>query len=119
MVSRAKLYRQLDALELELAEQLSAHLGVAAAGDNDFIFCVAEFSSTAGVNDQPDRTTEQLIVLSRRILALHEKLGESSQGTPAERLCWYCQQWSRETDPREKLARSLARQFLAEIQLGD
>ena len=119
MVAKTKLYRQLDGLETDLAEQLSAHLKVAARGNNDWVFCVTEFRPAQQARGRSDRTTEKLIALSRRILTLYEKLDEPSGRTPAARLCWYCQQWSRAADDGKLLGQTLARQFLAEIEAGE
>ncbi len=40
MVSKSKLYTQLDLLESELREKLIPRLKSAARGNNDLIFCV-------------------------------------------------------------------------------
>ncbi len=113
MVSNAKLYTQLDRLECELTERLVPHIDQAALGQNDLVFCVADFAPSE--HAQIDMETEALVQLGRQILALREKLGESSAGTPAERLCWYCRQWGDAYRKNKQAARALAEAFRGEI----
>ena len=116
MVSKSKLYRQLDALESELRERLVPHIEAAALGRNDLVFCVREFNPYPQLANRTDATTESLIVLGRKILGLMEKLGEPSTGTIAERICWYCYEWGNVSDSHRKSAKTLAQQFLEEIR---
>jgi len=44
MVSKVKLYTQLDALEAELRDRIIPHLQNAAEGKNNLIFCVVPFN---------------------------------------------------------------------------
>lgn len=113
MVSKAKLYAQLDSLEEELREKLIPHIEAAAAGDNEFVFCVNEFNPHRALKGRIDATTEGLIVLGRQILRLMDKLGEPSDGSLAERICWYCNEWA---DHHSKGAQGLAARFLEEIR---
>ncbi|MEZ5556522.1 hypothetical protein [Haliea sp.] len=115
MVSKAKLYAQLDRLEDELEERLVMHLEAAATGANDFAFCATDFRAASRPNDRIDAEADALVHLGRRILTLREKLGESSAGTPAERLCWYCRKWGEAGDDGRRAARELASDFLQEI----
>ena len=114
MVSRGKLYEQLDSLEQELYQKLIPHLKLAANGGNDIIFSTSDFNSSQH-KEQHDVTTMQLIHVGRQILSLKKKLGETTEGIIAERLCWYCREWG---NPESKLrgnAQELAKQFLDEI----
>ncbi len=117
MVSKAKLYKQLDRLENELKEKLVPHLRMAASGENDFIFCTTDFNTLRRLRGKTDKRTEELIGLGRQILLLKEKLGESSEGSIAERICWYCRKWSNSgSDYQTTMV--LAKQFLQEIAVG-
>ncbi len=115
MVSRSKLYEQLDALELELEEKLIPHLENAANGKNDLVFCVSDFNPFAELKDKTDHTTERLVHIGRQILALKKKLGEKSEGSIAERICWYCREWGNLENTHRKNAQDLANQFIKEI----
>jgi hypothetical protein len=53
-------------------------------------------------------------VLGRQVLALKEKLGECSKGSNAERICWYCREWSKPKIP--VAGTQLAQRFLDEIE---
>ncbi|MFK8029828.1 MAG: hypothetical protein AB8G18_06280 [Gammaproteobacteria bacterium] len=114
MVSKAKLYSQLDRLEEELRERIVPHLKEAAAGNNNLVFCTSDFNSLPGRKQQPDAESDALVQLGRQILVLRDKLGESSGGTVAERICWYCREWVRNADDR-KSAQVLATAFLQEL----
>lgn len=116
MVSKAKLYAKLDALEAELERTLLPHLRMAASGKNDLIFCVADFNPFRELKHKTDKQTEELIGLGVQILSLKEKLDEPSEGSIAERICWYCREWSDIKNHHRKSAVSLAKQFLAEIE---
>lgn len=116
MVSRSKLYAQLDALESELKEDLIPHLEIAANGDNDLIFCVEQFNPFNELNSKTDRITEKLINVGAQILVLKNKLGDPSEGSIAERICWYCREWGNLENNHRKSAQGLAKQFLEEIK---
>ncbi len=116
MVSRAKLYSQLDRLKDELKERLIPHLEKAVSGKNDLVFCTAEFNTLPELKRRADTETESLVRLGRQILVLEDKLGESSDGTAAQRLCWYCRTWGDATDHHGKSAQGLAAQFLEEVR---
>ncbi|MFK7733731.1 MAG: hypothetical protein AB8B48_19075 [Pseudomonadales bacterium] len=118
MVSKAKLYSQLDIKEDELEGRIIPHLERAANGKNDLIFCTAEFAPFPELRYRSDPETESLIQLGRQILALREKLGDETEDTIAARLCWYCRKWGDTTDQHAKAAQALAVQFLTEIR-GD
>lgn len=115
MVSKVKLYSQLDSMEQELRERTIPHLEDAARGGNDLVFCVSDFNSSPELKLRTDAETESLIQLGRQVLSLREKLGEPSDGTIAERLCWYCRKWSDSGDNYRKSAQGLAVEFLKEI----
>lgn len=115
MVSKAKLYSQLDTLEDELQERIIPHLQQAEDGKNDLVFCVSDFNPFPKLRLNTDAETESLIQLGRQILSLREKLDESSENTIAERICWYCRAWSDARDAHGKAAQDLAREFLKEI----
>lgn len=115
MVSRAKLYSQLDGIEDELQSRLVPHLEQAASGGNELVFCVSDFNPFPALKFRTDANTEDMIQLGRQILALREKLGESSVGTLAERLCWYCRKWGDTQDNHRKAAQGLAVDFLEEV----
>lgn len=115
VVSKAKLYLKLDTLEAQLLELLVPHLENAINGNNDFIFCVKPFNKTRELKNSTDELTEELIEMGAQVLALREKLGEPSIGSPAERICWYCRQWS-DVDKHSRLSTpGLAKQFLSEM----
>ena len=116
MVSKVKLYTKLDQLELELEQRLVEHLEVAAKGGNDFVFCVKGFHSFNELKCRSDKVTEELISIGSQVLGLREKLGESTEGTPAEKICWYCREWGNRENHHRNSAQSLARQFLNEIK---
>ena len=116
MVSKAKLYSRLDALEAELEQGLLPHLRNAAEGNNDLIFCVKAFNPFRELRLKTDRLTEELIDIGSQILSLREKLGESSDGTIAERICWYCREWSNAGNYDRGAGAGLAKQFLAEME---
>ena len=115
MVSRVKLYSRLDAIEDELRERLVPHLEIAANGRNDFVFCSTDFNPFQEFKLNIDSETDELIKLGDQILALREKLGESSDGSIAERICWYCRKWGDKRDHHRKSAQGLAQEFLQEI----
>lgn len=115
MVSKAKLYSKLDLLEYELRELLLPHLKNAVEGKNDLIFCVKQFNTVSSLKNKTDQFTEELIEVGAQILSLREKLGESSTGTVAERICWYCREWENTQNHHRPSATGLAKQFLAEI----
>jgi hypothetical protein len=115
MVSKAKLYVQLDRLEDELRHRTVPHLEKAAIGQNNLIFCVTDFNPFPQLKNRTDVETELLIQIGRQILGLNEKLGESSEGSIADRLCWYCRTWGNTGDSHGKTAQGLAREFLQEI----
>lgn len=116
MVSKAKLYNRLDALENELRESLLPHLKNAAEGNNDLIFCVKAFNPFRELKNRTDKLTEELIEIGVQILSLREKLGEPSEGTIAERICWYCREWGNTNNHHRPSGRGLAKQFLAELE---
>ena len=116
MVSKAKLYSRLDALEDELRELLLPHLRNAAEGKNDHIFCVKAFNPFHELKYKTDKLTEELIETGSQILSLRGKLGEPSEGTIAERICWYCQEWGNTENAHRPSGTGLAKQFLAEIE---
>ena len=115
MVSRSKLYEQLDALELELKDRLIPHLKKAAEGGNGLVFCTRDFNPYQELKTKTDQQTEQLIHIGRQILTLKKKLEESTEGSIAERLCWYCREWGNLDNHYKKNAQDLAKQFLNEI----
>lgn len=116
MVSKAKLYSSLDALEAELEERLLPHLRNAAQGKNDLIFCVNTFNPFRELRSKTDKLTEALIDIGAQILSLREKLGEPTEGSIAERVCWYCREWSKAPSRHKATGASLAKQFLAELE---
>ena len=116
MVSKAKLYSKLDLLEAELEEGLVPHLRNAANGKNDLIFCVSVFNTSRKLKNSTDKKTEELIEIGSQIISLRDKLGESSVGTIAERICWYCRAWRDKGQHHRKSGIDLAKQFLAEIE---
>ena len=116
MVSRRKLYAQLDSLESELKQNLTPHLEAAANGNNDLVFCVGKFNPFSGLKGKTDKTTENLVTIGTQILVLKNKLGEPSEGSVAERICWYCREWGNLENSHRKSAQDLAKQFLEEIK---
>ena len=119
MVSKSKLYSKLDALEEELKTSLIPHLQNAAAGKNDLIFCVAAFNPYRELKHRTDKFTEELIDIGSHILSLRSKLGEPSEGTIAERICWYCREWSNHENNHRPSGTGLAKQFLEEIRRSE
>ncbi len=115
MISKAKLYSRLDQMETELRERLIPHLEDAAAGKNDLVFCVPDFNPFQQLRFKTDTTTGELVKLGRQILGLRGKLGEPSDGTIAERICWYCRKWGDTSDSQENAAQGLAKEFLEEV----
>lgn len=116
MVSRSRLYAQLDSLELELEEKLVPHLQEAAKGKNEFVFCAANFIPHLHLRSKADKNTAALISLGESILSLKTKLGDPSEGSIAERLCWYCDAWGNLADRHRNSGQELALQFLDEIK---
>jgi len=116
MVSKAKLYTQLDALESELKERLIPLLKQAAEGNNDLMFCVVGFNPFPELKSRTNKKTEALVSIGSQILTLRSKLNEPSDGIIAERICWYCQKWSDSGNNQRKSAQGLAQQFLEEIE---
>lgn len=116
MVSKAKLYSKLDALEADLKDRLVPHLRIAADGKNDLIFCVKVFNSFRELRFKTDELTEELVEIGSQILPLRKKLNESSDGTIAERICWYCREWSKVEKYHSESGSRLAKQFLSEIE---
>ena len=116
VVSKAKLYSRLDVLEAELEEGFVPHLRNAVNGENDLIFCVSVFNTFRELRNHTDKKTEEFIEIGSQIISLRDKLGESSAGTIAERICWYCREWSDKNSHHRKSGTSLAKQFLAEIE---
>ena len=116
MVSRSKLYAQLDMLESELREKIIPHLEKAAEGKNDLVFCVKEFNNFSDLKDKTDKYTETLVRIGAKILVLKKKLGVPAEGSIAERICWYCREWGNLTNTHRKSAQGLAIQFLDEIK---
>jgi len=115
MVAKAKLYSQLDALEAELASRWVPHLERAASGDNSAVFCVVGFSSPSQLRSGTDPVTTELVDLGAQILSLKSKLNLPSQGSIAEKICWYCREWAKSQSDNSKRAKALASQFLQEI----
>lgn len=116
MVSKSKLYIQLDRLEEELEEKLIPHLEEAAKGRNEFIFCAKSFVAQASLRKHADAYTQELIDLSSKILSLRDNLGESTDGCVAERICIYCGKWGNVKDRHRNLGQELALEFLHEIK---
>jgi hypothetical protein len=115
MVSRSKLYAQLDSLESELKNNIVPHLEAAANGNNDLVFCVEKFNPFSELKGKTDKTTEGLVNIGVKILVLKNKLSEPSEGSIAKRICWYCHEWGNLDNSRRKSAQDLAKQFLEEI----
>ena len=116
MVSKAKLYTKLDFLETELKENLVPLLKRTVEGKNDFVFCVPGYNSFPELKSKTNEEMEALVNMGTQILALKNKLGESSEGSIAERICWYCREWGNMEDSHRKSAQALAKQFLEEIE---
>jgi len=116
MVSKSKLFSKLDSLENELRERLVPHLEKAAEGKNDLVFCVKGSHSIHSLRSYSDETTEELVGIGAQILSLKEKLNEPSEGSIAERICWYCHEWANTENHHRKSAQGLAQQFLSEIE---
>ncbi|RBP48873.1 hypothetical protein [Arenicella xantha] len=116
MVSKAKLYAQLDSLEAQLLEGLVPHLTLAANGGNDLVFCVTAFNPFRQLKHKTDSRTEELIELGAQILSLKLKLDEPSEGTVAARICWYCREWGNTKNHHRANAIDLAKRFLDEIE---
>jgi hypothetical protein len=115
VVSKAKLYIKLDLLEIQLKESLVPHLAGAAQGNNDLVFCVSAFNPFRELKNSTDDLTEELVEIGAQILSLRDKLGEPTAGTIAERLCWYCRQWSDSGKNHRVSGKRLAKTFLLEI----
>jgi hypothetical protein len=115
MVSKSKLYKKLDQLEAELEEQLVPHLENAAKGHNDLVFCVSAFNPFPELKSRTDKVTEELVELGSQVIALKKKLGEATEGSIAERICWYCREWGNNKNSHQKTSQGLALQFLQEI----
>lgn len=118
MVSKEKLYTRLDLLEAELEQRLIPHLEKAALGNNDLVFCVVGFNPFPELKYRTDKITEELVDMGSQILALKNKLGEPSEGSTAERICWYCREWGDTENRNRKTAQGLAKQFLEDIENG-
>jgi len=116
VVSKTKLYSKLDLLETQLKESLVPHLINTANGNNDLVFCVKQFNPFAQLKNQTDAVMEELIEVGSQILSLREKLGEPSDGTIAERICWYCREWSKAKNYHSVSGIDLAKRFLLEIE---
>ena len=119
MVSKEKLFTKLDLLETELEERLVPHLEKAALGKNDLVFCVAGFNPFRELKSRTDKVTEELVDLGAQILTLKNKLSESSDGSVAERICWYCREWGNVENNHRNSAQGLAKQFLKEMENGN
>lgn len=115
MVSKSKLYSQLDRLEAELRDRLIPHLEQASNGENDLVFCVPDFSPFPELRFKADPVTQELVLLGRKALSLRDKLGEPTDGVLAERICWYCRKWSDLNDSHRRAATGLASDFLGEV----
>jgi hypothetical protein len=115
MVSKQKLFLKLDLLESELEERLIPHLENSALGENHLIFCVTGFNPFKELKSKTDKVSEELVELGAQILVLKNKLGEPSDGSVAERICWYCRKWGEIEKNQRNSAQELAKQFLKEI----
>ena len=119
MVSKGKLFSKLDDLEILLKDSVVSHLRLAVNNRNEGVFCVTGFSKNHDARYKTDKVTEELVLLGRQVLALKEKLGEASQGSIAERICWYCREWSQANARYSRHSHHsgtyLAQQFLDEI----
>ncbi|HIF50162.1 MAG TPA: hypothetical protein EYQ42_01265 [Thiotrichaceae bacterium] len=110
---------QLDSLESELEQKLIPILELAAEGKNDFVFCVTGYHSISEFKNKSNSETEDLVSIGAQILSLKNKLGESSEGTLAERICWYCRVWGDLDNAHRKNAQDLAKQLLNEVRNGN
>jgi len=117
VVSKGKLFSKLDDLEILLKDSVVSHLHLAVNNRNEGVFCVTGFSKNHDARYKANKITEELVLLGRQVLALKEKLGEASQGSIAERICWYCREWSQAKPcyPHPS-GIYLAQQFLEEIE---
>jgi hypothetical protein len=114
VVSKAKLFTQLDDLENLLKKKTLAHLHLAIITNNELVFCATDFITNRELKNKVDKETEVLITLGRQILGLKEKLDECSVGSVAERICWYCREWGH---PNTRLSGvQLAQRFVDEIE---
>ncbi len=116
MVTRSKLYTQLELLESELREQLVPQLKLAVNGDNDSVFCVEKFNKHKEWKGRFNEKTEYLVGLGAQILALKKKLGESSENSIAEQICMYCRRWNDNVHTDHKYAQIIAKEFLDAIE---
>ena len=116
MVSKSKLYSKLDSLEAELVERLVPHLKKAAKGENELVFCVKGYHSLPEFKHSTDPVTAELVGIGAEILSLKQKLSEPSEGSVAERICWYCREWANVNNNHRPGAQGLAKQFLNEIE---
>lgn len=112
MVSNTKLYSRLDALEAELDALFLPHLKNAAMGENQLIFCVKAFNPFRELKRKTDKVTEEAVDLGSHIISLREKLGEPTKGSLAERICWYCREWSK---TKKSDGGDLAKRLMMEI----
>ncbi len=117
MVSKAKLYSKLDALEAQLKDEFIPHLRDAVIGKNDLIFCATQFNPFRELRNQTDKITEECIEIGSQILSLKTKLDESSKGSLAERICWYCREWGKADKFTKDSGTGLAKLFLDEIDV--
>jgi hypothetical protein len=119
VVSKGKLFSKLDDLEILLKDSVVSHLRLAVNNGNENVFCVTELAKNCDTKHKTDKTTEELVLLGRQVLSLKEKLGETSQGSIAERICWYCREWSHASARYSRHSHHsgtyLAQQFLDEI----
>ena len=115
MVSKSKLYKKLGQLEAELEEQLVPRLENAAKRYNDLVFCVSAFNPFPELKSRTDKVTEELVEIGSQVIALKKKLGEATEGSIAERICWYCREWRNIKNSHRKTSQGLALQFLEEI----
>ena len=116
MVSRAKLYEQLDRLEIELKQDLVPHLKIAESGKNDYIFCVNGFNQGLAAKNKNDALTERLIHIARQVIALRGKLDEPDEDSIAVKICQYCREWSAEHKRGNADVKMMAKKFLQEIE---
>lgn len=119
MVSKVKLYTKLDALESQLKEELLPHLRNAAVGNNELVFCVSQFNPFCELKNKTDKKMEEFVEMGAQILSLRVKLGETSSGTIAERICWYCREWGDTYENDKASGTDLSKQFIEEIDRGE
>jgi hypothetical protein len=119
MVARVKLYLQHDQLEQELEARIVPHLARAALGENDWVFCAADFNPVPRWQQYEDAETASLITLGRQILGLKAKLGEPDEGSIAEQLCVYCRLWAAARGDHRAAAQTLAQRFLSQISAAN